>query len=75
MRSIKLIARMEERFDIINEYIKTKEFDIIVTSFEGVNICKKDLRKINWVYIIVDEAHWMKNDESLFSLNIREIPT
>ena len=48
---------MEERFDIINEYIKTKEFDIIVTSFEGVNICKKDLRKINWVYIIVDEAH------------------
>ena len=75
MRSIKLIARMEEWFDIINEYIKTKEFDIIVTSFEGVNICKKDLRKINWIYIIVDEAHWMKNDESLFSLNIREIPT
>ena len=69
------MATKDQWFDIINDFIKRKDFDIIITSYEGINICKKDLKKIDWMYIIVDEAHWMKNDESLFSLNIRELPT
>lgn len=75
MKAIKLIARKEDRDFIINQYIKKKDFNIIITSYEGINICLKELKKINWNYIIVDEAHRMKNDESLFSLNIRELPT
>lgn len=59
---------------ILNQYIKRGDFDIVITSYEGINLCKKELKKINWNYIIVDEAHRMKNDESLFSLNIRELP-
>ena len=75
MWSTKLIPTKDERYLIINDIIKKGNFDIVITSYEGINICKKDLKKINWIYVIVDEAHWLKNDESLFSLNIREIPT
>jgi len=45
----------------------TKKFDVLITSYEGVNICKKSLMSVRWVYIVVDEAHWIKNDKSLLS--------
>lgn len=67
LRVVKLIARKEYRYDIINNFIKKKEFDVIVTSYEGVNICLKDLKKIQWKYLIVDEAHRIKNYQSLLS--------
>ena len=62
LKVVKLIARKEYRESIIKDHIETGDFDVIITSFEGVNICKKDLGKIRWTYIIVDEAHRIKND-------------
>lgn len=62
LKVVKLIARKEHRFDIIDQYIKTRNFDVIVTSYEGINICLKDLKRIQWKYLIVDEAHRLKND-------------
>ncbi len=75
IRVVKLIARKEYRYDTIDNYIKTRKFDVIVTSYEGVNICKKDLSRISWKYVIVDEAHRIKNDQSLLSKNLRCIKT
>ena len=37
------------------------KFDIIVTSFEGVRICLNSLKKIKWHYVVIDEAHKIKN--------------
>ena len=48
---------------------------MIVVSYEGVNICQKLLSKIKWVYIVVDEAHRLKNDLSLLSFNLRTLKT
>lgn len=62
MKVVKLIARKEFRYDIIEEYIKPLNFDVIITSYEGINICLKDLKKIHWKYLIVDEAHRIKNE-------------
>ena len=64
---IKLIPRKEFRYDIISKYIKPRKFDVIITSYEGVTICKNVLSKINWHYVIVDEAHRIKNDQSILS--------
>lgn len=75
MRVVKLIARKEQRYDIINDFILPKNFDVIITSFEGVNICMKTLRRIKWVYIVVDEAHRIKNDQSLLSQTLRKFKT
>lgn len=70
-----MIARKEYRTDIIRDYIQKNNFDIIVTSYEGINICLKDLKKIYWKYIIVDEAHRIKNDQSMLSKNLRDLKT
>lgn len=64
---IKLIAVKEEREDIIKNHLRPGKFDVCLTSYEGVNICINSLRKFNWKYIIIDEAHRIKNEESLLS--------
>lgn len=72
---IKLIPRQEVRYEILEKYIKPGNFDVCLTSYEGVSICKKELKNINWKYIIVDEAHRLKNDESLLSKHLRTFNT
>ena len=44
---------------------------VCLTSYEGVNICQKYLYKFTWKYIIIDEAHKIKNEESNISVNVR----
>ena len=46
-------------------------FDICVTTYEMVLIERAFLRKIHWNYIVVDEGHRMKNDQSKLSLTLR----
>jgi len=72
LRVVKLIARKEFRHDTFEKYIRTREFDVCLTSYEGVNICKSELKRVHWKYVIVDEAHRLKNDESMLSKNLRE---
>ena len=42
---VKLIAIREEREEIIQKYLSNGKFDVILTSYEGVNICLQNLRK------------------------------
>ena len=62
LKVTKLIARKEYRGEILRKEILPRKFDVVVTSYEGVNICKKYLTKIKWKYLIVDEAHKIKNE-------------
>ena len=41
------------------------DFDVCVTSYEVAIREKAQLRKINWHYVIVDEAHRLKNENSV----------
>lgn len=60
-RVVKLVATREERTVILEESIRKRNFDVVVTSFEGVRFCLKDLRKIRWKTFVIDEAHKIKN--------------
>jgi SWI/SNF-related matrix-associated actin-dependent regulator of chromatin subfamily A member 5 len=46
-----------------------------VTSYEGINICISKLKKFKWRYIIIDEAHRLKNEASVLSQNLRQFDT
>lgn len=61
----------EERAALINNRLLTADFDVLITSFEMVIREKSTLKKFRWEYIIVDEAHRIKNEDSSLSQIIR----
>jgi SWI/SNF-related matrix-associated actin-dependent regulator of chromatin subfamily A member 5 len=56
---------------MINERILTQDFNILITSYEVCIREKSTLKKFSWEYIIIDEAHRIKNVDSLLSQIIR----
>ena len=50
-------------------------FDVLVTSYEGLLKEKGRLGKINWTYLIIDEAHRIKNENSSLSRVVRTMNT
>jgi superfamily II DNA or RNA helicase len=40
------------------------KFDVIITTYEGVNTCYDRLKRVAWASLIVDEAHRLKNTKS-----------
>lgn len=71
VRTCVLTGDQEVRNQIIKEKIQTCQFDVLISSYEIVIREKSVLKKINWQYIIVDEAHRLKNEDSLLSQIIR----
>lgn len=61
----------EERHALINERLVDEKFDVCVTSYEMILREKSHLKKFAWEYIIIDEAHRIKNEESTLSQVIR----
>ena len=68
-----LIARKECRDDIIKNQLLPGNFDVCITTFEGVRLCLNALKRFSFQYIIIDEAHKIKNEDSQTSKRIREI--
>lgn len=61
----------EERQKTIRTQLLTAKFDVLITSFEMVIREKSQLKKFRWQYIVVDEAHRIKNEDSSLSQIIR----
>lgn len=74
-RVVKLIATKEEREEILNEEIGRGKFDVVITSYEGVRLGQRELKRINWCYLIIDEAHKIRNEESVLSQTVRSLRT
>lgn len=71
VRTCVLTGDQEARNQIIKDNISNCQFDVLISSYEIVIREKAVLRKINWQYIVVDEAHRLKNEDSLLSQIIR----
>ncbi|KAJ5638073.1 hypothetical protein N7490_007952 [Penicillium lividum] len=61
----------EERQRLINDRLANENFDVCITSYEMILREKSHLKKFAWEYIIIDEAHRIKNEESSLSQIIR----
>ncbi|KDP40014.1 hypothetical protein JCGZ_02012 [Jatropha curcas] len=71
LRAVKFLGNPDERKHIREELLVAGKFDICVTSFEMAIKEKSSLRRFSWRYIIIDEAHRIKNENSLLSKTMR----
>lgn len=71
VNAVVLQGDKESRQKIIREKLLTAQFDVLITSFEMVIREKSQLKKFRWQYIVVDEAHRIKNEDSSLSQIIR----
>lgn len=68
---VTLTGTKEERADIIASRLITQDFEICVTSYEICLIEKSALKKFSFEYIVIDEAHRIKNVDSILSQIVR----
>ena len=52
-----------------------RDWHVCVTTYEVCNIEKNVLNKFAWSYLIIDEAHRLKNEASAFSQTVRQFET
>lgn len=71
LRAVKFLGNPEERRHIRENLLVAGKFDVCVTSFEMAIKEKSALRRFSWRYIIIDEAHRIKNENSLLSKTMR----
>lgn len=71
LRAVKFLGNPDERKHIREDLLVAGKFDVCVTSFEMAIKEKSSLRRFSWRYIIIDEAHRIKNENSLLSKTMR----
>eukprot|EP00536_Pseudo-nitzschia_multiseries_P003978 jgi/Psemu1/253123/estExt_Genewise1Plus.C_630105 len=52
-----------------------RDWNVVVTTYEVCNIEKNTFTKFAWSYLIIDEAHRLKNEASTFSKTVRTFET
>ncbi|XP_060619405.2 chromodomain-helicase-DNA-binding protein 1-like isoform X2 [Anolis sagrei] len=65
----------EERTELQQDISSNNNFHILLTTYE---ICLKDalfLKRFNWACLVVDEAHRLKNEDSLLHKTLSEFST
>lgn len=81
LRAIKFHGNKEERQQVIQDVLcpglsdKKRKFDVCVTTFEMCLKEKTTLCKFAWRYLVIDEAHRIKNESSQFSTVVRMLET
>lgn len=75
IRAIRFHGSQEERKHQMSNLIVYGKFDAVVTSYEVVTKEKAHLTKFCWRYLIIDEAHRIKNENSLLSQVVRMFTT
>ncbi|KAG6888387.1 hypothetical protein C0995_008708 [Termitomyces sp. Mi166 len=62
----------QERAEIIAERLIPQDFEVCITSYEMCLIEKGAFKKFSFEYIVIDEAHRIKNVDSILSQIVRE---
>src|SRR5258706_171850 len=70
-----LTGSKEERAELIANRLITQDFEVCVTSYEICLIEKSALKKFSFEYIVIDEAHRIKNVDSILSQIVRSFLT
>lgn len=68
---LRLQGPKAERQRMVSENLMSGDFDVVLTTYEVVILERAALRKFSWCYIMVDEAHRIKNENSALSRELR----
>uniref|UniRef100_A0A1A9WIH8 Chromatin-remodeling complex ATPase chain Iswi n=1 Tax=Glossina brevipalpis TaxID=37001 RepID=A0A1A9WIH8_9MUSC len=68
------IGAKNERL-LLSKVLLSRKWDVCVTSYEMCKYEKSLLKKFNWRYMVIDEAHRIKNEKSKLSEILREFKT
>lgn len=77
IRPLRFHGNREEREEIIANHLQPstrqedRQWDVVMATYEVINLEKTALSRIAWRYLIIDEAHRLKNEASQFSQTIR----
>ncbi|ETK87629.1 hypothetical protein L915_07966 [Phytophthora nicotianae] len=71
IKAFKFMGSKDERA-VQKETVVKQDFDALVLSYEVAIIEKATLQKIKWRYLLIDEAHRVKNENSKLSRVVRE---
>ncbi|KAL1738468.1 SNF2 family N-terminal domain-containing protein [Schizophyllum fasciatum] len=69
--AVVLTGSKEERAEIVASRLITEDFEVCITSYEICLIEKSALKKFSFEYIVIDEAHRIKNVDSILSEVVR----
>lgn len=75
IKAVCLIGDQETRNQFIREVLMPGDWDVCVTSYEMCIREKAVFKKFNWRYMVIDEAHRIKNEKSKLSEILREFKT
>ncbi|GMH49541.1 hypothetical protein TL16_g00544, partial [Triparma laevis f. inornata] len=80
LRAVRFHGPKDERALFVEKYFNNKaaadsNFDVVVTTYEIANMEKKALAKFSWEYLVIDEAHRLKNEASMFATTVRGFHT
>lgn len=68
---VTLTGTREERAATISSRLIPEDFEVCITSYEICLIEKSALKKFSFSYIVIDEAHRIKNVDSILSQIVR----
>ncbi|KAK5582150.1 hypothetical protein RB653_003733 [Dictyostelium firmibasis] len=71
LRVVRFHGSKEEREEIKKNQLIFKKFDVCITTYEVAIREKSTFKKFSWRYIIIDEAHRIKNENSVLSKGVR----
>lgn len=71
VNAVVLTGTKEERGEIIANRLLPQDFEVCITSYEICLIEKSTFKKFSFEYIIIDEAHRIKNVDSILSQIVR----
>ncbi|CAB9513014.1 ISWI chromatin-remodeling complex ATPase ISW2 [Seminavis robusta] len=67
---------MNEKGELIDDNSDNpRTWDVCVTTYEMCNTERKLFQRFAWKYLVIDEAHRLKNDASMFSKTVRSFRT
>lgn len=75
IKAVCLIGDQDTRTQFIRDVLMPGEWDVCITSYEMCIREKSVFKKFNWRYMVIDEAHRIKNEKSKLSEILREFKT